>query len=171
VEGPRRLRLEPGDIDLHPDRIVTLPTIKGPNLRGIPGEAIDRFISVDDRCRVRNTDGRVFTAGDVPDLPMKNASLAAQQADTAAAGIAHLAGAGQAPPALRPLLCGTLLTGDRPLNLAAHLIAATGSRAHIHDQPPWPSDQLVFAEELTAYVAGLPLDTTPRPAALQREGA
>ena len=38
-------------------------------------------------------------------------SLAAQQADTAAAGIAHLAGAGPAPPALRPVVYGTLLTG------------------------------------------------------------
>jgi sulfide:quinone oxidoreductase len=165
VDGPRRLRLEPGDIDLHPDRIVTLPTITGPNLRGIPGEAIDRFISVDDRCRVRNTDGRVFAAGDVTDLPMKNASLAAQQADTAAAGIAHLAGAGPAPPAFRPVLYGTLLTGDKPLYLAAHLIAGTGSRAQIHDQPPWPPDQLVFAEELTAYIAGLRPSGLASPAA------
>jgi sulfide:quinone oxidoreductase len=165
VDGPRQLHLQPGDIDLHPDRIVTLPTITGPNLRGIPGEAIDRFISVDDRCRVRNTDGRVFAAGDATDLPMKNASLAAQQADTAAAGIAHLAGAGPAPPALRPVVYGTLLTGDKPLYLAAHLIAGTGSRAQIHDQPPWPSDQLVFAEELTAYIAGLQAEVSPRRAA------
>jgi sulfide:quinone oxidoreductase len=146
---------------LHPDRIVTLPTITGPNLRGIPGEAVDRFISVDRRCRVRNTDGRVFAAGDATDLPMKNASLAAQQADTAAAGIAHLAGAGPAPPALRPVLYGTLLTGDKPLYLAAHLIAETGSRAQIPDQPPWPPDQLVFAEELTAYIAGLSPEVSP----------
>jgi NADPH-dependent 2,4-dienoyl-CoA reductase/sulfur reductase-like enzyme len=144
---------------------VTLPTITGPNLRGIPGDAADRFISVDDRCRVRNTDGRVFAAGDATDLPIKNASLAAQQADTAAAGIAHLAGAGPAPPAVRPVLYGTLLTGDKPLYLAAHLIAGTGSRAQIHDQPPWRSDQLVFAEELTAYIAGLSPEVSPRRAA------
>jgi hypothetical protein len=65
---------------------------------------------------------------------------------------------------------GTLLTGDKPLYLAAHLIAGTGSRAQIHDQPPWRSDQLVFAEELTAYIANLPPDKSPRPAASQREG-
>jgi sulfide:quinone oxidoreductase len=165
VDGPQQLRLERGDINLHPDRIVTLPTITGPNLRGIPGEAADRFISVDDRCRVRNTDGRVFAAGDATDLLIKNASLAAQQADTAAAGIAHLAGAGPAPPALRPVLYGTLLTGDKPLYLSAHLIARTGWKAQIHDESPWRSDQLVFAEELTAYIAGLRPDVSPRPAA------
>jgi sulfide:quinone oxidoreductase len=165
LDRPRQLRLEPGDINLYPDRIVTLPTITGPNLRGIPGEAVDRFMSVDDRCRVRNTDGRVFAAGDATDLPMKNASLAAQQADTAAAGIAHLAGAGPAPPALQPVLYGTLLTGDEPLFLVAHLVAGTSWRAQIHDQPPWPSDQLVFAEELTTYIASLPPDVSPRRAA------
>lgn len=156
IDGPRSLQLEPGGIDLHPDRIVTLPTITGPNLRGIPGDAVDRFIPVDDRCRVRNTDGRIFAAGDATDLPIKNGSLAAQQADTAAAGIAQLAGAGSAPPALRPILRGTLLTGGKPLYLVAHLVAGTSWNAQIHDRPPWRSEQLVVAEELTAYIANPP---------------
>ncbi|MFC3807688.1 FAD-dependent oxidoreductase [Terrabacter sp. MAHUQ-38] len=153
VDGPQLLHLEPAGIDLHPDRIVTLPTITGPNLRGIPGDAVDRFISVDQRCRVRHTGGHIFAAGDATDLPVKNGSLAAQQADTAAAGIAHLAGGGPAPAALRPVLRGTLLTGDKPLYLEAYLIAGTGWGAHIHDQPPWRSEQLVVAEELAAYIA------------------
>lgn len=153
VDAPQLLHLEPGHIDLHPDRIVSLPTITGPNLRGIPGDAVDRFIPIDQRCRVRGTVGHIFAAGDATDLPVKNGSLAAQQADTAAAGIAHLAGAGPAPAALRPLLRGTLITGDKPLYLEAFLIAGTGWRAQIHDQPPWRSEQLVVAEELAAYIA------------------
>jgi sulfide:quinone oxidoreductase len=151
VDGAQQLHLEPGSIDLRPDRIVTLPTITGPNLRGIPGNGVDRFISVDQQCRVRGAGGHVFAAGDATDLPVKHGSLAAQQADTAAAGIAHLAGSGPAPAALRPLLLGTLLTGDKPLYLEAYLIAGTGWRAQIHDQPPWRSEQLVVAEELAAY--------------------
>jgi sulfide:quinone oxidoreductase len=76
--GPRRLAAAAAsgasNIDLHPDR-SHLPTI-GPNVAFAAGR--DRFIFVDDRCRLRNADGRVFRRRDATDLPIKNASLAAQ---------------------------------------------------------------------------------------------
>jgi hypothetical protein len=78
----------------------------------------------------------VFAAGDATALPIKHGSLAAQQGDTAAAGIAHLAGAGPAPPAFRPVLNGTLLTGDEPPYLTAHLVAGASWTGRIHTQPP-----------------------------------
>ena len=114
VDGPQWCISSPPASTYTRTGSCTLPTIMGPNMRGIPGGGVDRFISVDQRCRVRHTDGHVFAAGDATDLPIKNGSLAAQQADTAAAGIAHLAGGGPAPAALRPLLRGTLLTGESP---------------------------------------------------------
>lgn len=153
IAGPRLIQLGPPDRALHPDRIVTLPTITGPSLPGLPGDARDRFIPVDDRCRVRGTDGHVFAAGDATDLPVKHGSLAAQQADVAAAGIAHLAGAAPLPESFRPVLRGTLLTGDTPLYLEAQLIAGRGWKSEILSEPDWPSDQLVAAEELAAYLA------------------
>ena len=136
----------------------------GPDVRGVPGEAADRFIPVDSRCRVRHTDGRVFAAGDATDLPLKHGSLAAQQADTAAAGIAHLAGVAPLadPPPL--VLRGTLLTGKKSLYLEAYLVAGTSWRTQIHDEPPWGSDQLIVAEELGPYLATRPLDPSARPA-------
>lgn len=152
VDGASHLQLAPDDVALHPDRIVSLPTITGPNIRGIPGGAVDRFIPIDDRCRVRGVQGAVFAAGDATDLPIKHGSLAAQQADAAAAAIAHLAGAGPKPEALRPVIRGTLLTGDKPLYLLAHLVAGTSWRAQILDEPPWPPDQLVVADELARYL-------------------
>lgn len=156
VAEAQLIHLEPAGIDLHPDRIVTLPTITGPNLRGVPGDAHDRFIPVDDRCRVPDTGGRVFAAGDATDLPVKHGSLAAQQADTAAAGIAHLAEAGPAPGPLHPVLRGTFFTGDAPLYLQAHLIAETSWRAELLTEPNWPLDQLVAADELAQYLSLLP---------------
>jgi sulfide:quinone oxidoreductase len=161
VSGPRHVRLEPGGLDLLADRIVTLPTIMGPNVRGVPGGAIDRFIPVDERCRVIGTDGRVFAAGDATALPVKHGSLAAQQGDTAAAGIAHLAGAGPAPTAFRPVLNGTLLTGDEPLYLTAHLVAGTSWTGQIHAQRPWRSKQIVVAEELGPYLDNLRPGNSP----------
>ena len=163
IAGPQHLVLQPSGIELHPARTVMIPTITGPNIRGIPGEATDRFLPVDDHCRVRGTDGRIFAAGDATDLPIKQGGVGAQQADTAAAGIAHLAGVGEAPAALRPVIRGTLLTGREPLYLAAHLIAGQGWQATIHDQPPWPQDEKVVAEELGPYLSGLEPAATPRP--------
>ncbi len=147
----RVVRLEPAGVDLHADQLVTVPIITGPNVPGVPGDARDRFIPVDAHCRVRGTDGHVFAAGDATDLTVKLGSLAAQQADTAAAGIAHLAGG---PPAakFRPVLRATLLTGDAPLYLQANLVAGTSWRAELLTEPTWPADQLVAAEELSAYL-------------------
>ncbi|HEX7323234.1 MAG TPA: FAD-dependent oxidoreductase [Mycobacterium sp.] len=153
IATPRSLRLCSGGDELHPQRIVTLPTITGPNVPGIPGDARDRFIPVDNRCRVRGTDGHVFAAGDATDLPVKHGSLAAQQADVAAAGIAHLAGVAPRPMPFQPVLRGTLLTGEAPLYLEARMVAGTSWRTQILTNPPWPTDQLVVAEELADYLA------------------
>jgi sulfide:quinone oxidoreductase len=155
VIGPRHLTLQPSGTELHPDRTVTLPTITGPNIRGIPGDAIDRFLAVDEYCRVRGTDGRIFAAGDATDLPVKHGGLGAQQADTAAAAIAHLAGAIEAPDPLRPVIRGTLLTGGKPLYMAAHLIAGQGWLAEIYEEPPWPLDDKVVAAELGPYLSNM----------------
>jgi sulfide:quinone oxidoreductase len=155
VVGPQHLLLGPGGAQLRPERIVTLPTISGPDVRGIPGDARDRFLSVDGYCRVRGTDGRVFAAGDATDLPVKQGGVGAQQADTAAAGIAHLAGLAEHPETLHPVIRGTLLTGETPLYLSAHLVAGAGWQARIYEQPPWPLDDKVIAEELGPYLRGI----------------
>ena len=52
IVGPRLVELKPSGVQLHQDRIVTLPTIIGPNVQDVPGDTHDRFIPVDDRCRV-----------------------------------------------------------------------------------------------------------------------
>lgn len=157
--GPRHLILQPGGTDLYPDRTITLPTITGPNIRGIPGDAEDRFVPVDAYCRVRHTDGRVFAAGDATDLPLKHGGVGAQQADTAAAGIAHLAGvAGPAAP-LRPMIQGELLTASAPFYLSAHLIHddshAAGLRSELYERPPWLADEELVAAELAPYLRDL----------------
>jgi sulfide:quinone oxidoreductase len=107
---------------------------------------------VDQYCRVRDTDGSIFAAGDATDLPVKQGGVGAQQADTAAAGIAHLAGVGDPPTPLRPVIRARLLTGGDPLYLAAHLIAGRGWQAQVFDRPPWKLEQKVVAEELGAYL-------------------
>lgn len=155
VDGPHQLLVQPSGVELQPNWIVTLPTIAGPNVRGLPGDAVDRFLEVDEFCRVRDTDGRIFAAGDATDLRIKQGGLAAAQADTAAAGIAHLAGAAPRPAPFRAVMRGALLTGGKPLYLTAYLIGQAGVRAEVHAEPPWRSTELIVAEELTTYLATL----------------
>ena len=147
-------QLEVGQDQLRLDRIVTIPKIVGPAVQGVPA-AHDRFVPVDEHCLVPATDGRVFAAGDATDLPVKHGGIGSQQADTAAAGIAHLAGIGEAPGPLHPVIRGMLLTGEHPLYLAAHVIAGRGWHSEIYEQPPWPAEDKIVAEELGTYLRGI----------------
>ena len=123
---------------------MTLPAITGPNIRGIPGFALDRFLHVDEFCRVRDTDGRIFAAGDATDLPVKQVASVRSRPTPL-------------PPEL-PTWPGRLSTqavasGDPrdaanragPLYLAAHLIAGRGWLAQILDKPPRPVDEETVA--------------------------
>jgi sulfide:quinone oxidoreductase len=145
VSEPGRVWLT--DRELAADRIVTLPHLTGPAVRGVPAGA-GGFTSIDDYCRVPNTEGRVFAAGDATDSPVKHGGLGAQQADAAAAGIAHLAGAAPPPDPLTLVVRGMLLTGHRPLYLVARLIDGLGWNSEVHEQCPWSLDDKVIAEEL-----------------------
>lgn len=97
------------------DATIAVPVIRAHSFSGVPTDKAG-FIVVDDECRV-GVDGNVFAAGDCTNLPFKQGGVAAQQADTAAAGIAALFGAAIAPAPLRPRLRALLLTGDTPLRL------------------------------------------------------
>jgi sulfide:quinone oxidoreductase len=150
-----------GESRVETQRIVTLPKVSGPGVQGIPAGTA-WFVPIDERCHVRGAGGQVFAAGDATDFPVKHGGIAAQQADTAAAGIAHLLGVGERPEPLRPVICGKLLTGDRPLYMAARVIDGLGWHSHVHEQPPWPARQKVVADELGPYLATLdPVNTSP----------
>jgi sulfide:quinone oxidoreductase len=136
------------------ERIVTLPKVTGPGVPGIPAGR-GWFVPIDERCVVRHTDGRLFGAGDATDFPVKHGGIGAQQADTAAAGIAHLFGVGQRPEPLRPVIHGTLLTGGKPLYLVARVVDGLGWESEVYEHPPWPAEAKVVAKELGPYLAGL----------------
>jgi hypothetical protein len=97
----------------------------------------------------------VFAAGDVTDSPVKHGGLGAQQADVAAAGIAHLAGATPRPEPHVPVIHGMLLTGERPMYLVARLIGGLGWNSELYQDCPWPLDDKVVAEELGPCLAAL----------------
>jgi sulfide:quinone oxidoreductase len=152
--GPGRLLIQPQGADLAVDRIVAMPRLTGPGLPGLPAHA-HGFIPIDAHCTVPGTEGRVFAAGDATAFPVKHGGLGAQQADSAAAAIARLAGAGIEPAPFSPVIRGKLLTGGRPLYLSARLVGSQGFESEVSETPPWPVDDKIVAAELGPYLAGL----------------
>jgi len=107
------VRFEDGQLSLVPDetlfaeRVVSLPSVLGPQLDGLPADA-DGFIPVDLHGLVQGEQD-VYAAGDATNSPIKQGGVASQQADAAAEAIAARAGLAVEPQQIRPLARGLLL--------------------------------------------------------------
>jgi sulfide:quinone oxidoreductase len=155
VPANRRVLVQPQGVVLHPERIIATPRIAGPSIRGIPGSGAHGFLPIDKHCCVPGTSGRVFAAGDAANYPIKHGGLGTQMADAAAAAIAVLAGAQTKAPAFSPVIRGKLLTGSDPVFMRAHPVGSESFESEVFDEPPWPTDEKVVAEELGPYLAML----------------
>ena len=153
VPESRKLVVQPEGRELNPGRIVAMPRLLGPGIRNVPADH-DGFIPIDEHCRVRGLEPRVFAAGDAANLQIKHGGLGAQMADTAAAGIAALAGAEVQVEPLRPVLRGVLYTGAEPLYLTAR-IEDGRVESEVSRERPWPADEKIVAEELGPFLHSL----------------
>ncbi len=143
--------INPGDRLLRTERVIALPELYGPAVRGLPvGE--HGFIGVNRFCRVPNA-GPIFGAGDAVDFPVKQGGLATQQADVAAESIAKLAGVDVEPQAFDPVIHGVLLTDARPRYIAATLTGGHGFASHFSEAPIDGVTQKVAAKYLAPYLA------------------
>jgi sulfide:quinone oxidoreductase len=153
VPASRKLVVRPEERELEPGRIVAMPRLVGPRIRAMPADP-EGFIPIDERSRVRGLEPRVFAAGDAANLQIKHGGLGAQMADTAADGIAALAGADVEVRPLRPVLRGVLYTGAEPLYLTAQ-IEDGRVESQVSRDRPWPADEKVVAEELGPFLRSL----------------
>jgi sulfide:quinone oxidoreductase len=141
----------------HPRRVlVTVPRIAAESIPGLPSHPVDGFLPIDEHNRLIGGDGTVFAAGDVTQSPVKHGALAAQQADNAAAMIAFLAGAAPHPLTHHPVLRATLLTGERPIYLTAHLVGNEVVKSSATRTPRWSVTDKIAAQELSRYLARVP---------------
>jgi sulfide:quinone oxidoreductase len=109
-----RLRIGP-EGSIRVDLAVALPLLLGPAVAGVPHD-IGGFTSVDERGRVHGLDD-VYAVGDMTSRPLKQAGLAAQQANVAASAIVASAGVPVRLQPYRPVLRAMLLSGRAPLQL------------------------------------------------------
>jgi sulfide:quinone oxidoreductase len=143
--------IHPGDRSLRADRIVALPQLFGPSTSGVPGGAPGGFIPIDSHCAVPHLE-RVWAAGDATDFPIKHGGIASQQADTAAAAIAALAGAEVEPKPFRPEIHAVLLGAEKPLYMSAHVTGGHGSSSEISETPTWSPPSKIAAKYLAPYL-------------------
>jgi sulfide:quinone oxidoreductase len=150
VPSSREVVISPGDRHLQVDRVVSLPELFGPQIRGIPlGE--HGFIQVDPYCKVPNVE-HIYAAGDVTDFPIKQGGIGAQQADTAAESIAALAGAPVIPERFNPVIHGMLLTNEEPKFLTAKITGGHGFSSQITSTPTPSSPSKISAKYLAPYL-------------------
>ncbi len=155
VEVPhsRELVVNPGDRRIEVDRVVALPDLMGPAIRGI-ASADHGFIPVTAQMQVRDVAG-IFAAGDAIDFPVKHGGIASQQADAVAQEIAALAGAPVEPEPYRPVVRGILLTGAAPRYLTAKITGGAGFSSTITDEPTWSPPTKVASQYLAPYLERL----------------
>ncbi|TMK41782.1 MAG: hypothetical protein E6G56_03420 [Actinobacteria bacterium] len=146
----RSLILHPRGVRLDVERVVSLPLLVGPSVRGLPC-ARDGFIPVNPTGQVPGVQG-VFAAGDAVDFPIKHGGLAAQQADVAATSIAALAGVPVERKRFRPVLRAMLLTGAEPRYLTAKISGGAGWSSTVSPTCPWSPPGKIAAEYLGRYL-------------------
>ena len=160
------LSLVPDD-SLAADRVVSLPTLKGPHLAGLRADPAG-FIPVDLHGLVRG-EHDVYAAGDATNAPIKQGGVASQQADAAAEAIAARAGADVDPQPFRPVLRGLLLTGSTPRYMRAEVSGGRGEDWRVSDHALWWPPSKIVGKRLAPYLAlrheelesepvGLPVD-------------
>ena len=145
-----KLAVVPGHA-LLADRVVSLPTLVGPRLPGLPADR-DGFIPVDLHGRVCGEDD-VYAAGDATNSPIKQGGVASQQADASAEAIAARAGADVDPQPFRPVLRGLLLTGTTPRYMRTEVTGGRGEDQRVSDHALWWPPSKIAGKRLAPYLA------------------
>jgi sulfide:quinone oxidoreductase len=152
IPHPGEILINPGDRHLQVNRIVALPELYGPGVRGVPLSE-HGFYHVDAHCKLVDSE-HIYAAGDATEFAVKFGGIATQQADAAAEAIAALAGADVTPEPFRPIMHGILLTAGKPRYLTARITGGQGFDSEISDTPTW-SPTKIAAKYFAAYLERL----------------
>ncbi len=152
AEIPRdgEIVVHPGDVRLHAKRVVALPELFGPSVRGLP-LGNHGFLRVDRFGRVPDA-GHVFAAGDATDFPIKQGGLGAQQADVVAESVAALAGAEIEPQGFKPVIHGVLLTAGKRRYLSCKITGGQGFSSYFGEEPSDGPQAKIAAKHLAPHL-------------------
>jgi sulfide:quinone oxidoreductase len=140
-----------GDAVVRAQRVVAVPILEPPVIRGLPTDA-EGFVPVDEHGRVRGASD-IWAAGDATSFPLKQAGIAAQQADAAAQSIAARAGAPVVPEPFSPTLRAGLNTGRGVIDLRDTVTGeALESTPTLSRRALWSPPTKVVATYLSSYL-------------------
>jgi len=141
------------------DRVVSLPRLAGPRLRGVPCDW-DGFIKVAADGAVAGCPG-IYAVGDGADHPRKQGGLAAQQADVAVRALLRRAGVAAPAPPDPPTLRGVLATPEGPLYLESRGGYGSPHASSVASfEPLWDPPSKVSTRWLGPFLDGLVLRRT-----------
>ncbi len=143
------VELRPGGQRLDVDRVVTLPILDGPAVKGLPHDARG-FLRVDRHGRVEGAHD-VYAAGDATHHRIKQGGLACQQADAAAEAIAAQAGAAIDPEPYAGILQGVLLTE----RAATYLRREESAAGIVPEQAVWWPPAKIAGRELSRHLGSV----------------
>ncbi len=132
--GERGLEVMAHADEVTAERVIATPRLAGPRIHGLPYD-FDGFLAADPHGNVPHLE-RVFAAGDCTAFPVKDRSIAAQQAEAAALSVAALAGADVEPEPVSPVLRCVLPSRLR-WYVEAPLIGGLGDATRISAFPLW----------------------------------
>jgi sulfide:quinone oxidoreductase len=155
AEVPRagEVVINPGERHLKVSRIVALPELYGPGVRGVPLSE-HGFYRTDIHGELVDAED-IYAAGDATEFPVKFGGIAAQQADAIAEVIAARAGAPVTPEPFHPVIHGILLTADKPRYLTARITGGQGFSSEISETPSWSPPSKIAAKYLAPYLEQL----------------
>lgn len=133
------------------DRVVALPRLSGRPLEGVPHDA-DGFIEVGPLGQVPGL-ADVYAAGDITAGSIKQGGVATQQADMVATTIAARFGAPVEPAPFRPVLRGTLLTGDGARYMRNEVAGGGGETSEVSSQLLWWPEGKIAGRHLSQYLS------------------
>jgi len=139
-ESASEIVLTPGGRRIAVADVIALPAMAGPAIDGLPSDE-GGFIPIDGHARIVGVDD-VYAAGDGTNFPIKQGGIATQEADAAAADIAHRLGAAVDAEPFRPVLRGKLLTGEESLQLRSEIAGGGGEGAASLDALWWPPHKI-----------------------------
>ena len=149
LEGDRLLDVR-GYVLASADRVVALPVLVGPRLRGLPHDR-DGFIPVDATGAIRGVPS-AYGAGDATTVPFKQGGLAAQQAEVAAHAIARASGADVAATTIDPTLRAHAAAGTGATWFSTPLRASSGRAPVLSESPLWHPSTKVSMPYLASYL-------------------
>lgn len=129
------------------DRAVALPHLVGRRIPGLPHDP-NGFLPTDSFGLVHETDA-IYAAGDITDFPIKQGSIAAQQADAVICSLAARFGREREPRPFKPRLHAILLSDRGTTFIRASDDGGPHRGADVSDEPLWEDAEKIFSRHLS----------------------